>query len=668
MPDTLTSRVSTLELNFSEEELAANDPLITQFSPESAEISRDTPEAELNEDAEVSIPPFKISTTNPESIDVVERDAATDPVILRIADETWLSRLIPDSAYSFSIDAPPLLVSQIVFGVWIFISSVLLCRLFLSGLLVFRLKREASVAPPVVEQVTSHWLGATKSVRHVEVGVSHAVRSAVAVGYVHPMVLLPQTMLDALEREEVEQVILHELAHIRRFDDWTILTQQFAKVFLFFHPGIWILSRLMNQDREIACDDWVVSISRQPKKYASCLAKIAALNIPGYSPIAVAPATSSKKQLFVRVKSILEKRLSDSYRTSRMVFVSMLLIGLAIFVGISHWAPVVAFAEKKAETLQSEDLFSVERAEGAEIEEVEAPTIPVKGSDDALEGGGEFIYSVEASRESIGSEAQEERTIAPPDEPEFNTIGDVEPEAARIEIHAPSSPAPLDTNETLRDLYPLNLTDSELVSVEDKGLLSLANLFTLTLTDSDPLRLIDFSETQGAAQSIRPSTGSQEPAPKAATDKVRPLSKRSMIRWLEAVRRMPTPGEKKILLEKATFQLPVDDDVHIAFLDATMSISSRQHKVGLMALLLGRSELEKEGIIRYLEVVRSLPSSDDRYGLLSTLLISDERFLVEDEQVNRLVKSIMETVTKTMHYQGLIALYARTEREINENQ
>ena len=521
--------------------------------------------------------------------------------------DKWFDVVVPESAYSFSIQAPPLLFSQIIMIVWVFISLVLLSQLLLSGFLVYRLKREAKEAPGLVQRLANQWLKATRTTRKVEVGISTQVKSAVAAGYLHPMVLIPEKMLIALDDDEIEQVVIHELSHIRRFDDWTILLQQVLKALFFFHPGVWVLSVLMNQDREIACDDQVVSLVKSPKAYANCLAKLASLQISGYAPIAVAPATSSKKQLFVRVKSILNRKLSDSYRTSRPVYGLLFLAALCICLSITYLAPVVAFAEEDANAV-------------AALPEAFVKELPVQP-----------LISTTSPKPVI----QEQMAV---EEQE-----DVDPKSAKVTI------------------FP-NAQRDRVILTEAR---SMAPVVVKARKRTTSLRIR--SGSKAVIESVQskpveiPTSVLSSPIKKATS-----LSDRSMIKWLQAVSRISTPGEKRALLIKASHQLPSTDAVHIAYLQAALSISSQSDKVEALLNLLIRSDLDVEATLRYIEAIRSLSSSGNRHTLMSTLLIEDERLFMTDERVRRAVENVIESVDKNLHYMALMGLFERTVQEIKK--
>ena len=107
--------------------------------------------------------------------------------------------------------------------------------------------------------------------------VSDEVISPLAAGFLHPFVILPEMLLEEIAEPELDYVLLHELAHVARRDDWTNLMGRLASAVLVFHPvATWVLRRIQ-REREIACDDWVVAATGSAVPYAFTLGRLAEL-------------------------------------------------------------------------------------------------------------------------------------------------------------------------------------------------------------------------------------------------------------------------------------------------------------------------------------------------------------------------------------------------------
>jgi beta-lactamase regulating signal transducer with metallopeptidase domain len=96
------------------------------------------------------------------------------------------------------------------------------------------------------------------------------------IGIVRPVVLLPVAALTSLTPGQIEALVAHELAHIRRRDYVVNIVQTVAEALLFFHPAVWWISARIREEREHCCDDVAVEMCGEPVVYASALAEIAA--------------------------------------------------------------------------------------------------------------------------------------------------------------------------------------------------------------------------------------------------------------------------------------------------------------------------------------------------------------------------------------------------------
>jgi len=138
--------------------------------------------------------------------------------------------------------------------------------------------------------------------------VSYADRIDVpcVTGYLKPLILLPLSLSTYLSASEVEAILLHELAHVKRNDYLVNLLQQVMSVILFFNPFVLLMNRIVNQERENSCDDVVVNLTGQPLVYAQALLKIEQNNVR-YLPLALA-ATGKKYHLLNRIERIMKTK------------------------------------------------------------------------------------------------------------------------------------------------------------------------------------------------------------------------------------------------------------------------------------------------------------------------------------------------------------------------
>jgi beta-lactamase regulating signal transducer with metallopeptidase domain len=111
--------------------------------------------------------------------------------------------------------------------------------------------------------------------RVVQYWESLQLQAPAVVGWFRPVVLLPMSALTGLSGQQLEAVIAHELAHVKRLDSFVNLFQIAAETLLFYHPAVWWLSRRIRAERENCCDDVAISVCGNAVEYARALAAMA---------------------------------------------------------------------------------------------------------------------------------------------------------------------------------------------------------------------------------------------------------------------------------------------------------------------------------------------------------------------------------------------------------
>ncbi|MDZ4801081.1 MAG: M56 family metallopeptidase [Bryobacteraceae bacterium] len=214
-----------------------------------------------------------------------------------------------------------------------FISALLMLRLGFSYLRVRRLKKNVIEAPPEAMARFAVWREQIPTARPVRLLVSRRACSPMAVGFLKPAILMPESLLLRLTVEEFDHLGLHELAHIRRGDDWTNLAERLIQAVYFFHPAVhWICAELEFQ-RELACDDQVVAVSGAAKPYARSLAKVLELAPWRSGPVLASGAVFRKRQIFQRIETLFDGARNSVPRVSGM---TVAVVALCIFGALSE--------------------------------------------------------------------------------------------------------------------------------------------------------------------------------------------------------------------------------------------------------------------------------------------------------------------------------------------
>ena len=184
------------------------------------------------------------------------------------------------------------------------------------------------------------WLTEVGPGREIYLRLSYETETPVAIGFRRPVILIPTELATADGLVAIEQLILHEHAHLRRHDDWTNLLQRAIERIFWFNPVVWIVGRRIALEREIASDDAVVEKTGEAHAYATSLWKLAReMRMPEHAVVAPG-ALLTRKQIAVRIEQLLDKKRARLHRSPAAALGVVLASALAVgFVASS--APAV---------------------------------------------------------------------------------------------------------------------------------------------------------------------------------------------------------------------------------------------------------------------------------------------------------------------------------------
>lgn len=212
-----------------------------------------------------------------------------------------------------------------LFAAWALLASVGLARVGI-GLWQLRRLRNSSVPVPVsdLDETLQRTLDEFEGPRQVTLCTSGSLKMPTAVGFLHPLVVIPDWAMKELSTEELNSILLHELAHLRRWDDWTNLAQKVLGALLFFHPAVWWIERKLTLEREMACDDLVLARTENPRAYAECLVSLAEKGFLRRGLALAQAAVGRMRDTTLRIKQILD---GGRPRATRVWMPALLLIG-----------------------------------------------------------------------------------------------------------------------------------------------------------------------------------------------------------------------------------------------------------------------------------------------------------------------------------------------------
>jgi uncharacterized protein YjbI with pentapeptide repeats/beta-lactamase regulating signal transducer with metallopeptidase domain len=286
----------------------------------------------------------------------VERPAVHTTVAKRdLATDAWSGTPATESAsvqplvtlptlhrLNFSL---PSLAGALVFAIWATVAAAIVLRLAFALMQLEKLKRDAMPLPVEYRDQMGRWLDAIKGSRDVRLCVSDATEVPIAVGLFDAMILIPHHLLTLLTEDEVDQISLHELAHLRRSDDWTNGIQRLIQAILFFNPAIQLIGAQLDLEREVACDDWVLAQTGAVRPYALCLTKMAENTSWPHRAVPAPGVFITRKAISIRIERLL--RAGRNIRTSiSMGAASVAAVAIiAIAFIVTSVAPSIAFTQ-----------------------------------------------------------------------------------------------------------------------------------------------------------------------------------------------------------------------------------------------------------------------------------------------------------------------------------
>lgn len=217
-------------------------------------------------------------------------------------------------------------------GVWATIATILLVRVAIGVWSLRQLRNQASKPGLSLSTELAEAAKTYCPSRRIEMLISPDATVPAAIGFLRPAVILPRWVVEEMSSDEVRQVVLHELAHLRRYDDWTNLAQKIIKALLFFHPAIWWMERCMSMEREMACDDAVLMRTANARAYAECLARMAERSFLRRGLEMAQAAVSRVRQTSHRVARILgaDRAHARMGKTSAVVATVLAIFGIGV--------------------------------------------------------------------------------------------------------------------------------------------------------------------------------------------------------------------------------------------------------------------------------------------------------------------------------------------------
>ncbi len=232
--------------------------------------------------------------------------------------------------------------SLAIAGLWLVLSVWRGVQFVLGLAHLARLARRAVPVP--VDAAVRALLADAPGRRPTELCAAVQVRRPSVLGFFRPRILLPPGLAEALTPQELHQVVLHEMEHLRRGDDWTNLLQKIGLVLFPLNPVLLWVERRLCAERELACDDRVIHSNAGRKAYALCLARLAEFSLFRRSFSLVLGLWEHRPELIRRVQRIVSQPVHSMGRRTAMAATGGILAGaLGCAVALAHSPQLVSF-------------------------------------------------------------------------------------------------------------------------------------------------------------------------------------------------------------------------------------------------------------------------------------------------------------------------------------
>ena len=315
-----------------------------------------------------------------------------------------------------------------IVAIWLAGVVLLSARLLVSWIRAQRLIHHgASPASNDWQVVAAHLSDALGLRRAVTLLESAAVEVPSVIGSLRPIILLPASALTGMTPEQIEMVLAHEMAHIRRHDFLINLMQAFVETLMFYHPAVWWMSRRVRIERENCCDDLAVAVCGNPIQYARALTRLEELRANALTVVVAANGGS----LLERIRRIAAGRAEGTTSSSRWAAAVAMLSILVIAVAVPG-LPALADRQEKKKTEAA-----AKKAE-AKVDVVETRETPeAEAADDEADTDVDYDYDYDYEMGDPVLDAM----IAPPQPPDFPIA--VMPQIAPMAIAGVPTPRPM---------------------------------------------------------------------------------------------------------------------------------------------------------------------------------------------------------------------------------
>lgn len=285
--------------------------------------------------ADSSVLPLELAPGDSTTPEIIDR--STTPPSHETRQETNPITLGQEQKNETIVSSTPLSFFSLLMTGWGTVVFILLARFILFQ---WNTRRKLSQAEPInLHSTVVDFTELQKTAgikRPIRWFLCSWISSPIVWGILRPTIIVPRSLFTKLSSSQIHWILLHELAHVRRMDNVACLIQSVAQFLFFFHPGIWLANRMIDQQREFACDDAALSASNASRN--ECGQGLLALAQYANHLPAIFPETlgllNNNSLVRRRMMRILDTKRAISIEPSLWIIAIILLTALVAFPSV----------------------------------------------------------------------------------------------------------------------------------------------------------------------------------------------------------------------------------------------------------------------------------------------------------------------------------------------
>lgn len=513
--------------------------------------------------------------------------------------------------------------TTILASIWLAVAGLLLLRLAIANARVSGWKRASEIVDDgrwnsLMRRLTRDY----DIERPVVLLQSGATDVPVTWGVVYPVVLIPANADDWDEEQRIA-VLTHELAHVKRFDALSQMIGQVALSLLWFHPLAWVAVRRMRQEREHACDDFVLAAGARASRYADDLLGLARRLSRPTAPAAAALAMARRSELEGRLLAILDPAIKrGAVQKGKVGALAFLVLLCAIPLSAFKPGARVNFApEKETPVAQEQASAGAPQVDEKPSVALTAPVAKSTSPESSSNGLDALIAQLQGVRPAVTKLGEQLPALS-------GFARDTEPQSPPVDVAT---------------LLEVTRAAKRMTSDYEKG--QLLSMIAKRYVRDDSLRdaYLDAAFTMSSDYERSKAIVAllhRDSIPSYSTAKV-----------LRSAKAMSSDASRGIVLKSVSPETFADTSVQRAYMEVITAMTSDFERAQAVSVLIKAPKLSQAVQLGILRATTAISGNNDK---ANTLLLFLARQGLADDAVRRAFMKAAETLSADYDYRRVM--------------